>query len=179
MNFDVGFVVPNDFLEHILLHLPLSPNGCELVRDHAKLFMKLSATECTFAPFAPSVIAAGSIAMVIHGLFLLPPCWPSDDLGPHLAAMIGAEMNDLQKFQDTVISSLAETLFWVSSSHSNEKSTKGHIPQPIICEFVSCTLTPWSLLGPAALSLYSKIQKLYFFSKKISTINSLQYKPLE
>ncbi|XP_075469778.1 G1/S-specific cyclin-D3 isoform X1 [Ascaphus truei] len=112
LRWDLAAIVSHDFLEHILMRLPLSAEGRALVRKHAQTFMALCATDCLFSVYAPSMVAVGSVAAAAHGLGLLPWSGPGQELSGHLAALIGAKLDDLQSCQEMIESALSETLRW-------------------------------------------------------------------
>ncbi|XP_055910733.1 G1/S-specific cyclin-D2 isoform X2 [Eupeodes corollae] len=73
LKWDLSSVTPLDFLELLLIRLPIRSNKCpdlnvEKVRQHAQAFISLAAKEHYFSIYSASTIAASSIAAALSGL---------------------------------------------------------------------------------------------------------------
>ncbi|KAK3517896.1 hypothetical protein QTP70_026206 [Hemibagrus guttatus] len=68
LKWNLAAVTPHDFIEHVLLKLPLPKDRVTLIRKHAQTFIALCATDHSFAMYPPSMIAAGSIGAAVCGL---------------------------------------------------------------------------------------------------------------
>ncbi|XP_063000731.1 G1/S-specific cyclin-D3-like isoform X1 [Elgaria multicarinata webbii] len=102
LKWDLVSVIPNDFLEHILHHLPLPQQKADVVKKHAQVFIALCATDYTFALYPPSVITMGSIA--VAALRLSPPSerLSGEVLTELLAHITGTEVDCLKVCQKTI-----------------------------------------------------------------------------
>lgn len=77
LKWDLVSVIANDFLAHILHHLPLPKDKMELVKKHAQTFIALCATGGCLLPLEPSARVLGGWAVVPGdslGLVRLPGC---------------------------------------------------------------------------------------------------------
>lgn len=73
LKWDLSSVTPLDFLELLLIRLPIRNNKCpelsvDKVRQHAQAFISLAAKEHYFSMYSASTIAASSIAAALCGL---------------------------------------------------------------------------------------------------------------
>ncbi|XP_036319100.1 G1/S-specific cyclin-E2 [Rhagoletis pomonella] len=73
LGWDLSSVTPLDFLELLLIRLPIKSKECpdlslEKVRQHAQAFICLAAKEHYFSIYSASTIAAASIAAALGGL---------------------------------------------------------------------------------------------------------------
>ncbi|NXN08450.1 CCND3 protein, partial [Indicator maculatus] len=128
LKWDLVSVIANDFLAHILHHLPLPKDKLELVKKHAQTFIALCATDYTFALYPPSMIATGSIGAAIHGLAV-----PADGCGGEattelLASITGTEVDCLKACQEQIEAALAESLKQASQSHQEFRTKTAAYP---------------------------------------------------
>ncbi|KDR20365.1 G1/S-specific cyclin-D2, partial [Zootermopsis nevadensis] len=70
LKWDVAAVTPQDFLQHILVRLPIDRNtwDAHMIHRHAQTFIALSTRDYSFSMYTPSIIAAASIAAALDGL---------------------------------------------------------------------------------------------------------------
>ncbi|XP_055376362.1 G1/S-specific cyclin-D2 [Condylostylus longicornis] len=73
LKWDLSTVTPLDFLELLLIRLPIRNKKCpdistDKIRLHAQAFISLAAKEHYFSVYSPSAIACSSIAAALHGL---------------------------------------------------------------------------------------------------------------
>ncbi|XP_019478868.1 G1/S-specific cyclin-D3 isoform X3 [Meleagris gallopavo] len=94
LKWDLVSVIANDFLAHILHHLPLPKDKMELVKKHAQTFIALCATDYTFAMYPPSMIATGSISAAVHGLSISVNGFGGEAVTELLAGITGTEVRD-------------------------------------------------------------------------------------
>ncbi|KAM4701932.1 G1/S-specific cyclin-D3 [Discoglossus pictus] len=130
LHWDVAAVVSHDFLEHLLVRLPLSCEGRALARRHAQTFIAMCAADCSFSMYTCSMVAAGSIAVAVLGLHLLPRPGPAEDLIEHLATLIDAASEDLRRCQEFISSALSDTLSWAPAPHCEGPCYQKTLVQP-------------------------------------------------
>uniref|UniRef100_UPI00358EA738 G1/S-specific cyclin-D2-like isoform X1 n=1 Tax=Myxine glutinosa TaxID=7769 RepID=UPI00358EA738 len=70
LRWDLAAITAHDFLEHLLLQLPLPPGKLDTVRKHCRTFIALCATDNKFISCPPSMVACGSVTAAVHGLQL-------------------------------------------------------------------------------------------------------------
>ncbi|PNF39693.1 hypothetical protein B7P43_G05663 [Cryptotermes secundus] len=70
LKWDIAAVTPQDFLQHILVRLPIDRNtwDAHMIHRHAQTFIALSTRDYSFSMYTPSIIAAASIAAALDGL---------------------------------------------------------------------------------------------------------------
>ncbi|GFG34527.1 hypothetical protein Cfor_11889 [Coptotermes formosanus] len=70
LKWDIAAVTPQDFLQHILVRLPIDRNtwDAHMIHRHAQTFIALSTRDYSFSMYTPSMIAAASIAAALDGL---------------------------------------------------------------------------------------------------------------
>ncbi|KAM6311247.1 G1/S-specific cyclin-D3 isoform 2-T2 [Podargus strigoides] len=124
LKWDLVSVVANDFLAHILHHLPLPKDKMELVKKHAQTFIALCATDYTFALYPPSMIATGSIGAAIHGLTVSVNNFTGEAITELLASITGTEVDCLKACQEQIEAALAESLKQASQSQQEYSATK-------------------------------------------------------
>ncbi|NWW89189.1 CCND3 protein, partial [Rhynochetos jubatus] len=119
LKWDLVAVIANDFLAHILHHLPLPKDKMELVKKHAQTFIALCATDYTFAMYPPSMIATGSIGAAIHGLTVSVNDFTGEAITELLASITGTEVDCLKACQEQIEAALAESL--KQASHAQQE----------------------------------------------------------
>ncbi|XP_075632369.1 G1/S-specific cyclin-D3 isoform X3 [Balearica regulorum gibbericeps] len=124
LKWDLVSVIANDFLAHILYHLPLPKDKMELVKKHAQTFIALCATDYTFAMYPPSMIATGSIGAAIHGLMVSVNDFTGEAITELLASITGTEVDCLKACQEQIEAALAESLKQVSQSQKEYSAAK-------------------------------------------------------
>ncbi|XP_068774362.1 G1/S-specific cyclin-D3 isoform X1 [Struthio camelus] len=150
LKWDLVSVIANDFLAHILHHLPLPKDKMELVKKHAQTFIALCATDYTFAIYPPSMIATGSIGAAMHGLTVSVNDFTGEAITELLASITGTEVpccssalpcasrkrasfllcspplckDCLKGCQEQIEAALAESLKQVSQSQQEYRATK-------------------------------------------------------
>ncbi|XP_069679168.1 G1/S-specific cyclin-D2-like [Periplaneta americana] len=70
LKWDIAAVTPQDFLQHILVRLPIDRHtwDAHMILRHAQTFIALSTRDYSFSMYTPSMIAAASIAAALDGL---------------------------------------------------------------------------------------------------------------
>ncbi|NWI21461.1 CCND3 protein, partial [Crypturellus soui] len=124
LKWDLVSVIANDFLAHILHHLPLPQDKLELVKKHAQTFIALCATDYTFAMYPPSMIATGSIGAAMHGLTVSLNDFTGEAVTELLASITGTEVDCLKACQEQIEAALAESLKQVSQSQQEYGAPK-------------------------------------------------------
>uniref|UniRef100_A0A8C3PIA4 Cyclin D3 n=1 Tax=Calidris pygmaea TaxID=425635 RepID=A0A8C3PIA4_9CHAR len=124
LKWDLVSVIANDFLAHILHHLPLPQDKVELVKKHAQTFIALCATDYTFAMYPPSMIATGSIGAAIHGLTVSVNNFTGEAITELLASITGTEVDCLKACQEQIEAALAESLKQASQSQQEYSTAK-------------------------------------------------------
>lgn len=66
LKWDLVAVIANDFLAHILYHLPLPKDKMELVKKHAQTFIALCATGGCLLPLEPPTRMLGRVGWPPH-----------------------------------------------------------------------------------------------------------------
>lgn len=124
LKWDLVSVIANDFLAHILHHLPLPKDKMELVKKHAQTFIALCATDYTFAMYPPSMIATGSISAAVHGLSISVNGFGGEAVTELLAGITGTEVDCLKACQEQIEAALAESLKQASQSQQEYSTAK-------------------------------------------------------
>ncbi|KAJ0056450.1 hypothetical protein NL108_008035, partial [Boleophthalmus pectinirostris] len=70
LKWDLASVTPHDFIEHFLSKLKIHLSTKQVLRKHAQTFVALCATDVNFIASPPSMVAAGSVAAAVQGLYL-------------------------------------------------------------------------------------------------------------
>ncbi|XDV17428.1 hypothetical protein PO909_023284 [Leuciscus waleckii] len=93
LKWDLASVTPHDFIEHFLAKLPIHQSSKQILRKHAQTFVALCATDVNFIASPPSMIAAGSVAAAVQGLYLKSPdsCLSSQNLTNFLSQVIRSD----------------------------------------------------------------------------------------
>ncbi|NXQ80406.1 CCND3 protein, partial [Nyctibius grandis] len=128
LKWDLVSVIANDFLAHILYHLPLPKDKMELVKKHAQTFIALCATDDTFAMYPPSMIATGSIGAAIHGLMISLNDFTGEAITELLASITGTEVDCLKACQEQIEAALAESLKQASQSQQEYSAKTAAYP---------------------------------------------------
>ncbi|KAK2832507.1 hypothetical protein Q7C36_015969 [Tachysurus vachellii] len=112
LKWNLAAVTPHDFIEHILLKLPLPKDRVKLIRKHAQTFIALCATDHSFTMYPPSMIATGSISAAVCGLQI--NCTESSVCGESvtelLAKITHTEVDCLNSCQEKIEQLLASSL---------------------------------------------------------------------
>ncbi|XP_063300431.1 G1/S-specific cyclin-D3 [Pelobates fuscus] len=109
LHWNLVAVVPDDFLEHILVYLQLW-QWLKLIRRHAQTYIVLCTVDYSFYTYGPSVVAASSVVAAVFGLGLLPRSGTGVDLILNVAALIEADSDNLRKCQEMMEIAFANTL---------------------------------------------------------------------
>ncbi|XP_076857217.1 G1/S-specific cyclin-D3 isoform X2 [Brachyhypopomus gauderio] len=70
LDWDLASVLPSDFVELVLLSLPIIPQSLAALRRHTHSYIALAATEFTFSTHLPSTVACSCVAAAILHLQL-------------------------------------------------------------------------------------------------------------
>ncbi|NWW51802.1 CCND3 protein, partial [Pedionomus torquatus] len=124
LKWDLVSVIANDFLAHILHHLPLPKDKVDLVKKHAQTFIALCATDYTFAMYPPSMIATGSVGAAIHGLMVSVNNFSGEAITELLASITGTEVDCLKACQEQIEAALAENLKQASQTQQEYSTAK-------------------------------------------------------
>ncbi|XP_062320565.1 G1/S-specific cyclin-D3 [Osmerus eperlanus] len=95
LEWNLGSVLPSDFLEPILHEIPIIPLNLHALRRHVHSYIALAATEYTFSMFLPSTIACASVAAAIRRLSLLNGGLSTDSLMQLLANLLAIDLDSL------------------------------------------------------------------------------------
>ncbi|XP_023220094.1 G1/S-specific cyclin-D3-like [Centruroides sculpturatus] len=91
LKWDVAPVVATDFVDHLLIRLPVDKNRAT-VRRHANTFIALCSIDDQFASYPPSLIATASVAAAADGLEGMDKPWNDlDELLSLLQQITGIE----------------------------------------------------------------------------------------
>ncbi|KAK7169777.1 G1/S-specific cyclin-D1 [Siphateles boraxobius] len=125
LKWDLASVTPHDFIEHFLAKLPIHQNSKQILRKHAQTFVALCATDVNFIASPPSMIAAGSVAAAVQGLYLKSPdsCLSSQNLTNFLSQVIRSDPDCLRSCQEQ-IESLLESSLRQAQQHNISTETK-------------------------------------------------------
>ncbi|XP_051553341.1 G1/S-specific cyclin-D1-like [Myxocyprinus asiaticus] len=127
LKWDLASVTPHDFIEHFLTKLPIhqSTKQIDLLRKHAQTFVALCATDVKFIASPPSMIAAGSVAAAVQGLYLKTSesSLSSQNLTNFLSQVIRSDPDCLRSCQEQ-IESLLESSLRQAQQHNISTETK-------------------------------------------------------
>ncbi|TRY53773.1 hypothetical protein DNTS_020246 [Danionella cerebrum] len=112
LKWDLASVTPHDFIEHFLAKLPIHQSPKQILRKHAQTFVALCATDVNFIASPPSMIAAGSVAAAVQGLYLKSSenCLSSQNLTNFLSQVIRSDPDCLRSCQEQIESLLESSL---------------------------------------------------------------------
>ncbi|TNN68227.1 G1/S-specific cyclin-D2 [Liparis tanakae] len=105
LKWNLAAVTPNDFIEHIVMRLPLPEDKLALIRKHVQTFIALCATDFGFAMYPPSMIATGSVGAAICGLQL--DAADQSQWGDSLTDLL-AKITNTEVIERVLVSSLRE-----------------------------------------------------------------------
>uniref|UniRef100_A0A4W4F1Y6 Cyclin-like domain-containing protein n=1 Tax=Electrophorus electricus TaxID=8005 RepID=A0A4W4F1Y6_ELEEL len=80
LDWNLGSVLPSDFVEPLLQSFPVSPQSLAVLRRHTHAYIALAATEFTFSVHLPSTLACSCLAAAVVRLQLLEGTVSSDSL---------------------------------------------------------------------------------------------------
>ncbi|XP_043100771.1 G1/S-specific cyclin-D1 [Puntigrus tetrazona] len=125
LKWDLASVTPHDFIEHFLAKLPIHQSSKLILRKHAQTFVALCATDVNFIANPPSMIAAGSVAAAVQGLYLKSSdsCLSSQNLTNFLSQVIRSDPDCLRSCQEQ-IESLLESSLRQAQQHNISTETK-------------------------------------------------------
>ncbi|XP_051983623.1 G1/S-specific cyclin-D1-like [Xyrauchen texanus] len=139
LKWDLASVTPHDFIEHFLTKLPIhqSTKQISLLRKHTQTFVALCATDVKFIASPPSMIAAGSVAAAVQGLYLKSSesSLSSQNLTNFLSQVIRSDPDCLRSCQEQ-IESLLESSLRQAQQHNISTETK------LVEEDVDLSCTP-------------------------------------
>ncbi|XP_019911530.1 G1/S-specific cyclin-D1 isoform X2 [Esox lucius] len=112
LKWDLASVTPHDFIDHFLSKLPIHQNTKQILRKHAQTFVALCATDVKFIANPPSMIAAGSVAAAVQGLYLKSTdgALSSENLTNFLSQVIKSDPDCLRSCQEQIESLLESSL---------------------------------------------------------------------
>nr|XP_055070360.1 G1/S-specific cyclin-D1 isoform X1 [Misgurnus anguillicaudatus]XP_055070371.1 G1/S-specific cyclin-D1 isoform X1 [Misgurnus anguillicaudatus] len=122
LKWDLASVTPHDFIEHFLAKLPIHHSSKQILRKHAQTFVALCATDVNFIASPPSMIAAGSVAAAVQGLYLKSSdsSLSSQNLTHFLSQVIRSDPDCLRSCQEQIESLLESSLRQAQHSISTE-----------------------------------------------------------
>ncbi|KAK1798256.1 hypothetical protein P4O66_006732, partial [Electrophorus voltai] len=125
LKWDLAAVTPHDFIEHFLTKLPIHQSTKQILRKHAQTFVALCATDVNFIANPPSMVAAGSVAAAVQGLYLKSSngSLSSQNLTNFLSQVIRSDPDCLRSCQEQ-IESLLELSLRQAQQHSISTETK-------------------------------------------------------
>ncbi|XP_014030658.1 G1/S-specific cyclin-D1 [Salmo salar] len=125
LKWDLASVTPHDFIDHFLSKLPIHQNTKQILRKHAQTFVALCATDVKFIANPPSMIAAGSVAAAVQGLYLKSKdgALSSQNLTDFLSQVIRSDPDCLKSCQEQ-IESLLESSLRQAQQHNVSTETK-------------------------------------------------------
>nr|XP_046205552.1 G1/S-specific cyclin-D1-like [Oncorhynchus gorbuscha] len=137
LKWDLASVTPHDFIDHFLSKLPVHQNTKQILRKHAQTFVALCATDVKFIANPPSMIAAGSVAAAVQGLYLKSKdsVLSSRNLTNFLSQVIRSDPDCLRSCQEQ-IESLLESSLRQAQQHNVSTETK------MVDEDVDLSCTP-------------------------------------
>ncbi|KAJ8412201.1 hypothetical protein AAFF_G00144680 [Aldrovandia affinis] len=98
LDWDLASVLPSDFLEPILLRLPIVPDSLQVLRKHTHSYIALAAIE--FLLFLPSIIVSACVMAAIQRLNILHTPLSRRALMEQLADFLAADVGSLQSCLD-------------------------------------------------------------------------------
>ncbi|XP_028670112.1 G1/S-specific cyclin-D2-like [Erpetoichthys calabaricus] len=101
LKWDLLPVLPNDYLEHILLRLPnFLDDELKLIRKHACTFTDVCTTELQFIMWPPSLIMCASIGVAVRFLDISKPEVDNNALVELLSNIISTDLESLRSCQE-------------------------------------------------------------------------------
>ncbi|XP_039861071.1 G1/S-specific cyclin-D1 [Simochromis diagramma] len=125
LKWDLASATPHDFIEHFLSKLKIYPSTKQILRKHAQTFVALCATDVNFIASPPSMVAAGSVAAAVQGLYLKSQdaSLSSQNLTNFLSQVIRSDPDCLRSCQEQ-IESLLESSLRQAQQHNGTTETK-------------------------------------------------------
>ncbi|CAJ1050954.1 G1/S-specific cyclin-D3 isoform X1 [Xyrichtys novacula] len=121
-------VVPSDFLEPILLALPVVwPQHLPNIRRHVHSYIALAATDCRFSEFLPSSVACACVSIAMQRLMLVDSAFTPDSFMTFLANLLAIDLNSVLLCHDQlwgVLELSLPTSFQHSVCRSGEHSSE-------------------------------------------------------
>ncbi|CAL8379069.1 unnamed protein product [Arctogadus glacialis] len=138
LKWDLASVTPHDFMEHFLSKLNIHPSTRQILRKHAQTFVALCATDVNFIASPSSMVAAGSVAAAVQGLYLKSPdsSLSAHNLTNFLSQIIRSDPDCLRSCQEQ-IEALLESSLRQAQQYSVATETK-HSEEEVD---LSCTPT--------------------------------------
>ncbi|CAL8364759.1 G1/S-specific cyclin-D1 [Gadus morhua] len=138
LKWDLASVTPHDFMEHFLSKLNIHPSTRQILRKHAQTFVALCATDVNFIASPSSMVAAGSVAAAVQGLYLKSPdsSLSAHNLTNFLSQIIRSDPDCLRSCQEQ-IEALLESSLRQAQQYSVSTETK-HSEEEVD---LSCTPT--------------------------------------
>ncbi|XP_059927276.1 G1/S-specific cyclin-D1 [Gadus macrocephalus] len=138
LKWDLAAVTPHDFMEHFLSKLNIHPSTRQILRKHAQTFVALCATDVNFIASPSSMVAAGSVAAAVQGLYLKSPdsSLSAHNLTNFLSQIIRSDPDCLRSCQEQ-IEALLESSLRQAQQYSVSTETK-HSEEEVD---LSCTPT--------------------------------------
>ncbi|CAL8404897.1 unnamed protein product [Boreogadus saida] len=138
LKWDLASVTPHDFMEHFLSKLNVHPSTRHILRKHAQTFVALCATDVNFIASPSSMVAAGSVAAAVQGLYLKSPdsSLSAHNLTHFLSQVIRSDPDCLRSCQEQ-IEALLESSLRQAQQYSVSTATK-HSEEEVD---LSCTPT--------------------------------------